>query len=98
MTRKNKLVALFLAAAVFLVMLLSVSVITHDTDHECIGNGCLVCQEMASARQSLKMLASGILAAAIALALIYITYQFTRRFAQSLLQGSLVALKVELLN
>ena len=98
MTRNNKMVALVLAIAVFLVMVLSVSVITHDADHECIGNGCPVCQEMESARQSLKMLASGILAIASAFALIYTSYQFICCFAQPLLQGSLVALKVELLN
>ena len=98
MTKKNKIVALVLAIAVFLVMLLSVSLITHDADHECIGNGCPVCQEMESARHSLKTLTSGIFAIVSAFALIYTSYQFICCFAQPLLQGSLVALKVELLT
>ena len=98
MTKKNKIVALILAFAVFFAMLLSVNVIAHDAEHECADNVCQVCQEMESVRQSLKTLTSGILAIAIALALIYTGYQFTFCFAQPLLQGSLVALKVELLN
>ena len=98
MTKKNKMVALFLAIAVFLVMVLSVSLITHNADHECIGSNCSICHTMESARQSLKTLASGILAIAIALAPTYASYLFTCCLAQLLTQGSLVALKVELLD
>lgn len=98
MTKKNQIIALALAIAVFFAMTLSVFVISHEADHECIGNGCQVCQQIESARHSLKILTAGILAAALALALIYIDYQFIRCFAQTLLQGTLVALKVELLN
>lgn len=98
MTKKNKILALVLAIAVFFAMMLSVCIIKHDIEHECIGSGCQACQEMESVRQSLKTLASGILATAIALALKYTNYQFISCFAQPLLQGSLVALKVELLD
>lgn len=98
MTKKNKILALVLAIAVFFAMVLSEGIIKHDVEHECIGSGCQVCQEMESVRQSLKTLASGILAIAIAFALTYTSNHFICCFAQPLLQGSLVALKVELLD
>lgn len=98
MTGKKKLVALVLAIAVFFAVMLSVFVITHDAAHECAGIGCQICQRMESARQTLKMLISGVLTIAFALALAYICYGLLNRFAQHLLQSTLVALRVELLN
>lgn len=98
MIKKNKIIALVLAVAVFFAMMLSVYIITHNPEHECIGSGCQVCQKMESVLQSLKALTSGMLAIAFALALIYAGYRFVCCFAQPLLQGNLVALKVKLLN
>jgi len=98
MTKKNRIIALGLAIAVFFAMMLSVCIITHNTDHDCPGTDCQVCQQMESARQSLENLMSGMLATAAALALIYTFYQFVCFFAQHLLLGTLVALKVKLLN
>ena len=98
MTRKHKVVALVLVVAVFLAMLLSVNVITHQANHECVGNDCRVCQQMGSSLENLKVLTSSVPAIAFALALTYTSYRFICCFAQCLLQGSLVALKVELLN
>ncbi len=98
MTRKNKIIALVLAIAVFFAMMLSVTVITHDADHECVGIECQVCQQMESARRNLKMRMSGALVIAFALALTYTSYRFIHCFAQHLVQGTLIALKVELLN
>ncbi len=98
MTRKNRIIALVLSIAIFFTMMLSVTVITHDWDHECVGIGCQICQQMESARRILKMVMSGALAIAFALALTYTSCRFIHRFAQCLPQGTLIALKVELLN
>lgn len=98
MTKKNQIIAFVLAVAVFFAMVLSVCIFTHNADHDCVGAGCQVCQQTESARQSLENLLSGILAIATALALTYAIYQFVCCFAQRCLQGTLVALKVKLLN
>lgn len=98
MAQTNKLVALVLAVAVFFAMMLSANVITHEENHECAGNDCHICQQMESLLQNLKLLTSAVLAIAFALALIYTSYRFICRRAQPLLRGTLVALKIELLN
>lgn len=98
MTRKYKIVALVLAAAVFFAMMLSVNMIAHKADHECAGNACQVCQQIESSRHDLKIITSGIFAIAYGLALAYTSFEIICCFAQRLQQGTLVALKVELLN
>ena len=98
MSRKCKTIAWILAIAVFFAMMLSVNVIVHDAGHECVGQDCQVCLQMESAWRNLKMLASVILAIAFAIVLVYTGHQWIGCSAQPLLQGSLVTLKVELLN
>ncbi len=98
MTKKKTILTLILAIAVFFAMALSVSVITHDAEHECIGIDCPVCQQTESARQILRALTAGILAMAFAIVLTHTVYLCICCFARPMLQGSLVALKVELLN
>ena len=98
MTKKNKSVALVLAIAVFFALMLSVNVISHRAEHECAGNGCQICQQVESSRQILNMLTAGIFAIAIALTLLCAGRGVICCAVQSLPQGTLVALKVELLN
>lgn len=98
MTRKNKLLAWLLVIAVFFAMMLSVTVITHNADHECVGMECQVCQQTESARQLLETLISGAMAMAFAFGLTCAGCRVIRCFAGRLPQGTLVALKVELLN
>lgn len=98
MTGKKKILVSVLAIAIFFAMMLSVAVFTQDRDHECGGIGCDVCQQMASARQLLEMLTSVTLTVAFMPALICTGTRSIHRLAQRLPQGSLIALKVELLN
>lgn len=98
MTRKNNIIAIALIIAIFFVMMLSVSVIGHNVDHECVGIGCQICQQMESVRQILKMLLSAAMTIAFSLALSYMGCRSIYCYAQRLLQGTLVAHKVELLN
>lgn len=98
MVQKNKLVALVLAIAVFFAMMLSANMIAHEENHDCAGNDCQICQQMESLFQNLKLLTSAVLAIAFALALTYTSYRFVCCRVQPLLRGTLVALKIELLN
>lgn len=98
MSKKNKIMALILAIAVLLTMMLSVVVITHEANHDCVGSDCQVCQCIHSVKESLRTIFAGASALAFANALTYVSYTFIYCFAQCLSQSTLVTLKVELLN
>lgn len=98
MTKRNRIVALVLAVTVIFAMMFSVAFIAYESNHNCIGEGCQVCAHIAAVQENLKTILSAVLAAAFAFVLTYASYKCISCFAQYLSQGTLVALKVELLN
>lgn len=98
MTRRRRIIALALAVAVLFTIVLSLGIVTHGVGHECISRNCQICQRMESARQTLKGLTSVLLAVAAVLTVIHTIFFAARCLARPSLQGSLVALKVQLLN
>lgn len=96
MTKKTRIAALLLAAAVLTVMLCSAFYLALEAGHDCIGDGCAICYQIAVCRNVLKKLSLSVCAAALAAAF---TYTLCREFltcADCIHRNSLVALKVKL--
>lgn len=64
MKQSLRTISRMLCVIILLTIVLSVSYITHFTDHECIGNDCEICYHIQICEQTLKKLAAG--AAALA--------------------------------
>ena len=56
MTKKTRIAALLLAAAVLTVMLCSAFYLALEAGHDCIGDGCAICCQIAVCRNVLKKL------------------------------------------
>lgn len=98
MTKKKRAAALLLAVVVFFAIMLSLTLLSYESNHDCIGEDCQVCAQLASARERMKSVFAAVVAFAVAFALTYIHDKGAVCSARSFAQGTLVALKVELLN
>lgn len=54
MTKKTRITALLLAAAILTVMLCSAFYLALEAGHDCIGDGCAICCQIAVCRNVLK--------------------------------------------
>ena len=66
MTNKKRLAAVIFAAIIFIVFMTSLFAITHEADHDCIGENCPICTVIALCQNTLKML-SDVTVAVVAL-------------------------------
>ena len=66
MTNKKRLVAVVMAAIIFIVVMASLLVVAHEADHDCIGENCPICTVIALCQNTLKML-SGVTVAIVAI-------------------------------
>ena len=96
MTKKTRITALLLAAAVLTVMLCSAFYLALEAGHDCIGDGCAICCQIAVCRNVLKKLSLSVCAAAFAVAFTYTLCRDVSACADCIHCNSLVALKVKL--
>lgn len=99
MTKKNRVLAIFLAAFVLLVILSSALCIEKKLNHECTGDiSCPICQEILACESVLQNLSY----AAVAIAIAFIAVSFSAAIVKYCLKvypnTTLVSLKVKLLN
>ena len=76
MTKKTRITALLLAAAILTVMLCSAFYLALEAGHDCIGDGCAICCQIAVCRNVLKKLSLSVCAAAFAVAFTYCAGMF----------------------
>ena len=88
---------LFAVALVF-VMLYSALFIAAKADHECVGENCLICQQLQACQTALKTLSLAVSAVVFAAALAYALGKCLAACADAVPSTSLVALKVKLSN
>ena len=73
MAKRNRCLALVMAAAILFVMLTSAFFIAAEADHDCIGDGCEICCQVNVCHAVLKSLAliaiTAVFAAAVCVAL-----------------------------
>ena len=96
MTKKMRIAALLLAAAVLTVMLCSAFYLALEAGHDCIGDGCAICCQIAVCRNVLRKLSLSVCAAALAAAFTYTLCRDILSCADCIHRNSLVALKVKL--
>ena len=70
--KKTKRAAIVFACVLFFAMLLSVLLIAHETNHECIGEDCQVCARLAACENSLKNISGAVTASAVLAAVCFV--------------------------
>ena len=96
MTKKTRIAALLLAAAVLTVMLCSAFYLALEAGHDCIGDGCAICCQIAVCRNVLKKLSLSVCAGALAAAFTYTLRRGIFVCADYAQSYTLVSLKVKL--
>lgn len=98
MTKRAKYMAVVLAFAVVFVMLWSSFYIAAESDHECTGENCPICEQISVCCNTIRTISSGI---AAAVASVLLSYAFSRAvllYKEETPIYTPVSLKVKLLN
>ncbi len=96
MTKRNRSVALFMALAVFVVVLFSSLYTVENADHDCVGESCPICAQIAVCENTLHGFSMAAVAvAAIVFAPVFCALAVKPAFV-SLFSDTLVSLKVKL--
>ena len=97
-TELKRIVTLLLVAAVCFAMLFSVCFIAAETDHDCAGEGCVICARLDACENML----TAVSLAAVTLAAFAAVTRFAIHIPATALNEldgrTLISLKVELLN
>lgn len=94
----KKTLAVFLTAVLFLTVVLSAVLIVFESDHNCIGSECLICQCIVSVRENIKSFVCFVTVFLIVLALIQGAVRYLLFIKKRYVKNTLIALKTELLN
>lgn len=98
MTLRNRVAAFVLTLLFVFVMLFSQFFIIAEAEHDCIGEHCPVCEQIAVCENALKTLSNGV-AAIIALLTCVVSFDTVMLFADCYDKSQTpVSLKVRLLN
>ena len=96
MTKRTRVLFALTAALLAIVMLFSVFYIAAETGHDCAGEDCRICRQIAICRDTLRLIMLAV-AAAVLVSLSGGTYRGTVfRCASAASQFTLVSLKVKL--
>ena len=96
MTKRTRILFALTAALLAVVMLFSVFYIAAETGHDCAGEDCRICRQIAICRDTLRLLVLAVTAAVLA-ALFGGAYRGAAfRRASAATQFTLVSLKVKL--
>ena len=98
MAKKNRIIAILLAITIFFVVLCSALFIIHGSEHDCIGEGCVICNciNLIEGLQRLIALASAAFMFAAIPLLTVLFYAFS--LENSKRENTPIKLKVKLLN
>jgi len=96
MAKRNRCLALVMAAAILFVMLTSAFFIAAEAGHDCIGDGCEICCQVNICRAVLKGLALIAIAAVFAAAACAALCAVFAAWQEQVRNFTLVSLKVKL--
>ncbi len=95
---KKRIMAVFLAALVLLVIASSSLYIAEHADHHCTGEDCPICAHIYLCTQTLKTLSLAVIAAVVFFAFSALLYIAIRRTETACVPQTPVSLKVKLTN
>lgn len=98
MTKTKRTIAFVLAVAMLITVVFCVAFMAMEAQHGCLREDCQICAQIAVVRDVLKALFCVALAAAITVAFTYAGQHCVAYLGRSASKGTLVALKIELLN
>lgn len=98
MRKRTRLAAILLTAVVFVVMVASLFVVAHETNHDCAGEGCGICAILTICRRALKALSDALAILAVIAALVSCAVFLTTARTATFHAETPISLKVKLLN
>ncbi|MCR5652928.1 MAG: hypothetical protein K6F88_03915 [Ruminococcus sp.] len=98
MTKRNRIIALALAAVILFVMAFSLFVVAAEAGHHCHGEDCPICELIAVCENNIRLMSS-----VLVFVLLIIALTLTRAFIDEINKSAyqpltLVSLKVKLTN
>ena len=98
MVTKRRFAAAALAALVIVAVVTSLFIVSHEADHDCIGEDCPVCAVIAACQSTLKTLSAALAVFAAAAAWVCFAVILLTALKAVLHSETPVSLKVRLLN
>ena len=95
---KKKRIAAFLAVTILLVLLFSAVFIAAEADHDCAGENCPICAQIAVCQNILKTFSLAVCIAAFPAVFSYTLCRGSFACTDAILRNTLVSLKVKLTN
>ncbi len=96
--KRNK-VATILAVLLIVFFVVSIFFVAHESDHECIGEDCPICEQIVICENTIQELGTGIITIIIILATVFGgVYKLLSLADNRTKNESLVSLKIEMLN
>ena len=95
---KKKRIAAFLAVTILLVLLFSAAFIATEADHDCAGENCPICAQIAVCQNLLKTFSLAVCIAAFPAVVSYMLCRGSFACADVIPRNTLVSLKVKLTN
>lgn len=96
--RLKSILTLLLVAAVCFAMVFSAFFIAFEADHDCQGDGCTVCAQIASCEYIIRNVGLALIAVSAVFAAVYTAVSVLPRVCRTVEKSTLIALKTELLN
>ena len=96
MTKKKRILALLITAAVLFVMISSALYIAAESNHDCLGENCPICYQINVCKNTLKSLSLAVCAVAFAAAFTYTLCRIISACTNITPSFTLVSLKVKL--
>lgn len=98
MEKKKRIAAAFLAVTILLVLLFSAAFIAAEADHDCAGENCPICDQIAACQNILKTFSLAVCIAAFPAVFSYTLCRGSFACADVIPRNTLVSLKVKLTN
>lgn len=96
MGRQKRFLSIMLVALLAFAVLFSVAYVAEETDHDCIGAGCAVCQQISVCENLIKTVAGAALAAGAMAAVCFCVCKVMLARAECTRSSTLISLKVKL--
>lgn len=97
MTERTRIISAITVITVVFVLLFSILYIAVETDHDCTGEDCPICEQIAICQQQLEQLSGGIAVIVTSLFAFFGLYVFSVKYVTVQKLCTLITLKVKLL-
>ena len=97
MTERTRIISAITVITVVFVLLFSILYIAVEADHDCTGEDCPICEQIAICQQQLEQLSGGIAVIVTALFAFFGLYVFSVKYVTVQKLCTLITLKVKLL-